>query len=256
MDPIILLLVKTLVASLIVGFVTASIQSWVDRFFLVILLAGLVGLPIQNAITVNLVVVALAASMMALRQGAVLRSVKEDWAMLVVPAVVGGMLGRLVSLQAPQSVLLVILGGYAVLAGLRMAFIKPAPERAGEPQPAWQALIAFFFGGLTGLLSAGGKPFSVPLYNRVLGHHPKRAYALASVGVTAAAFSAVGTQVAVGVPFASGDLALAAYAFVLITVTALAVQRIWSQRLNQIVTWIISPLLVLVGIRFLLMGLR
>ena len=255
MHPIILLLVKTLVASLIVGFVTASIQSWVDRFFLVILLAGLVGLPIQSAIAVNLVVVALAALTMALRQGAVLRSVKEDWALLIVPAVIGGMLGRLLSLQVPQSVLLVTLGGYAILAGVRMALVRPGPERTDQPQPAWQALIAFFFGSLTGLLSAGGKPFSVPLYNRILGHHPKRAYALASVGVTAAAFAAVGTQIAVGVPFASGNLALAVYAFVLITVTALGVQRIWSQRLSQIVTWVISPLLVLAGIRFLMVAL-
>jgi len=32
----------------------------------------------------------------------------------------------------------------------------------------------------------------------------------------------------------------------------LGVQRIWSPRLNQVVTWIIAPLLVLVGIRFLI----
>jgi len=35
----------------------------------------------------------------------------------------------------------------------------------------------------------------------------------------------------------------------------LGVPRIWSPRLNQVVTWIIAPLLVLVGIRFLMMGL-
>jgi hypothetical protein len=35
----------------------------------------------------------------------------------------------------------------------------------------------------------------------------------------------------------------------------LAVQRFWTPRLNQVVTWIISPLLVLVGIRFLLVAI-
>ncbi len=77
MNPTVLLLIKILVASLIVGFVTASIKSWVDRFFLVILLTSLVGLPIQQSITINLVVVALAALMLALRQGGNLKSVAK-----------------------------------------------------------------------------------------------------------------------------------------------------------------------------------
>jgi uncharacterized membrane protein YfcA len=255
MPPTLLLLIKILVASLIVGFVTASIRSWVDRFFLVILLTGLVGLPIQRSIAINLVVVALAALMMALRQSGVLKSVREDWAILVLPAMLGGMLGRLLGLQIPTRTLVVALGAYAVLAGLRMAFIKPLPERDDKVHPAWQAPVAFLFGGLTGLLSAGGKPFSVPIYNWAMGHHPQRAYALASVGVTAAAWSAIGVQVGVGIPFAAADLVLAAYAFILVTLTALAVDRFWTPKLNSVVTWIIAPLLVLVGIRFVMMGL-
>ncbi len=43
---LVILLLKGLLAAMIVGFVTASIQSWVDRFFLVILLISLIGLPI------------------------------------------------------------------------------------------------------------------------------------------------------------------------------------------------------------------
>jgi len=255
MPPTLLLLIKILVASLIVGFVTASIRSWVDRFFLVILLTGLVGLPIQRSIAINLIVVALAALMMALRQSEVLKSVREDWAILVLPAMLGGMLGRLLGLQIPTRTLVVVLGAYAVLAGLRMAFIKPLPERDDKAHPTWQAPVAFLFGGLTGLLSAGGKPFSVPIYNWAMGHHPQRAYALASVGVTAAAWSAVGAQVALGTPLAAADLALAAYAFILVTLTALGVSRFWTPKLNSVVTWIIAPLLVLVGIRFVMMGL-
>jgi uncharacterized membrane protein YfcA len=125
MNPTLLLLIKVLVASLIVGFVTASIKSWVDRFFLVILLTSLVGLPIQQSITINLVVVALAALMLALRQSEVMKSVREDWAILILSAGLGGILGRLLGLQTPAPVLLVVLGTYAILAGLRIIFIKP-----------------------------------------------------------------------------------------------------------------------------------
>ena len=64
----------------------------------------------------------------------------------------------------------------------------------------------------------------MPIYNWAMGHHPQRAYALASVGVTAAAWSAIGTQVATGTPLAPADLGLAVYAFILITLTALGVQ--------------------------------
>jgi len=255
MNPTLLLLIKVLVASLIVGFVTASIKSWVDRVFMVILLTSLVGLPITQSITINLVVVGLSALMLALRQSAVLKSVREDWALLIIPAILGGILGRLLGLSVSASILLVTLGVYAILTGLRLVFIKPMPERDDKAHPAWQAPVAFIFGGLTGLISAGGKPFSVPIYNWAMGHHPQRAYALASVGVTAAAWSAIGTQVVTGTPPALADLGLAAYAFILVTLTALGVSRFWSPKLNQIVTWIISPLLVGIGIRFIMLGL-
>jgi hypothetical protein len=75
------------------------------------------------------------------------------------------------------------------------------------------------------------------------------------VGVTAAAWSAIGAQIATGTPLAPADLGLAAYAFILVTLTALGVNRFWSPKLNQIVTWIISPLLILIGIRFIMLGL-
>jgi len=255
MNPTLLLLIKVLAASLIVGFVTASIKSWVDRFFLVILLTSLVGLPIQQSITINLVVVALAALMLALRQSEALKSVRENWAILILSAGLGGILGRLLGLQTPAPILLIVLGAYAILAGLRMVLIKPLPERDDKVHPAWLSPVSFLFGGVTGLLSAGGKPFSVPIYNWAMGHHSQRAYALASVGVTAAAWSAVGTQVATGTPLAPADLGVDVYAFILITLTALGVSRFWSPRLNQVVTWIIAPLLVLIGIRFIMMGL-
>jgi len=60
-------------------------------------------------------------------------------------------------------------------------------------------------------------------------------------------------QIAIGRPLAQGDLLLAVYLFAVIALTALAVERVWSERLNRVVTLIIAPILVAVGLRFLLM---
>jgi uncharacterized membrane protein YfcA len=250
------LLLKGLLAALIVGFVTASIQSWVDRFFLVIMLVGIVGLPIQDAVTVNLIVVSLAALMMLLRQTDVLTSVRQDWALVVIPAAVGAILGRIIGLNASAQVLTILLGAYALLAGLRLAFIRPLPEKETQAHPAWLAPIAFGASLLTGLLSAGAKVFQVPLFNIALGRHPKQAYALAALGVSVAAPLALATQIGLGATLTVSQTLLALYLFVIIVGVALIVQRFWTPKLNQVVTWIISPILILVGIRFLMMALR
>ncbi len=249
------LLLKGLLAALVVGFVTASIQSWVDRFFLVIMLIGIVGLPIEEAIAVNLLVVSLAALMMALRQSDVLRSVRPDWPMIVVPGAVGALLGRVLALSVSPAVLTVMLGVYAILAGLRLAFIRPLPEKETKARPAWLAPIAFGAALLTGLLSAGGKVFQVPLYNAALGRHPKQAYALAALSVAVAAPAALAAQIGVGVSLTAAQVLLALYLFALIVGVALIVQRFWTPKLNQWVTWVIAPILVLVGARFLWMAL-
>ncbi|MGQ9490400.1 MAG: TSUP family transporter [Anaerolineae bacterium] len=249
------LLLKGLLAAIVVGFVTASIQSWVDRFFLVIMLIGIVGLPITEAIPVNLIVVSLAALMMALRQSAVLGSVRQDWALVVIPAAVGAILGRVLALSLAPTVLLAVLGVYAILAGVRLAFIRPLPEKETKAHPAWLTPISFGAALLTGLLSAGGKVFQVPLYNAALGRHPKQAYALAALGVSVAAPVALATQISLGVTLTATQILLALYLFALIVGVALLVQRFWTPRLNQVVAWIIAPILVLVGVRFLMMSL-
>jgi len=249
------LLLKGLLAAVIVGFVTASIQSWVDRFFLVILLIGIVGVPIKEAITVNLIVVSLAALMMALRQSDVLRSVRADWTRIIVPGVVGAALGRMIALSVSPAVLTMLLGVYAILAGLRLAFIRPLPEKETKAHPAWLTPISFGAALLTGLLSAGGKVFQVPLYNAALGRHPKQAYALAALSVGVAAPVALAAQIGVGVSLTNAQVLLALYLFTLIVGVALIVQRFWTPKLGQWVTWIISPILILVGARFLYMVL-
>ncbi len=249
------LLLKGLIAALIVGFVTASIQSWVDRFFLVILLVGIVGLPIQDAVTINLIVVSLAALMMLLRQTDMLTSVRQDWPLVVIPAAVGAILGRVIGLQVAANALLILLGMYAMLASLRLAFIRPLPEKETGAHPAWLAPIAFGASVLTGLLSAGAKVFQVPLFNIALGRHPKQAYALAALSVSVSAPLALATQIGLGVALSVSQILLALYLFVLIVGVALIVERFWTPKLNRVVTWIIAPVLALVGIRFLMLAL-
>ncbi len=250
------LLLKGLLAALIVGFVTASIQSWVDRFFLVILLVSIVGLPIQEAVTINLMVVSLAALMMVLRQTDVLTSVRQDWALVIISAIIGAVLGRIVGLNVTAQVLMILLGLYALLAGLRLAFIRPLPEKETRAHPAWLAPIAFGASLLTGLLSAGAKVLQVPLFNIALGRHPKQAYALAALSVSVSAPIALATQIGLGAAPIVSQVLWALYLFVLIVGVAIIVQRFWAPKLNQVVTWIIAPILVLVGIRFLMLALQ
>lgn len=148
-------LLKGLLAGVIVGFVTASIKSWVDRFFLVILLVSLVSLPIQEAVVINLIVIALAALMLALRQWPALSSVREEWPRIILPGILGGVLGRLVALQTQAPIVLIVLGIYAILVGLRLVLIKPMPEREAKAHSNWLPPVAFIAGGLAGFLSAG-----------------------------------------------------------------------------------------------------
>ncbi len=256
MELTLALLLKGLLVAIIVGFVTSSIKSWVDRIFMVIMLVGIVSLPIQDAIVINLIVLGLSALMLALRQWPVLSSVREDWPRLIIPSILGGVLGRLLALKTGAPVLMLVLGIYAILVGLRLVLIKPMPEREGKAHSNWLIPVEFLAGGLTGFLSAGGKPFKVPVYNWILGHHPQRAYAMASVGVSVAAWSALTTQFAVGQPLSAGNLVFAVYEFIIVTLVALGIERIWSPKLNKIVTWIISPILVVVGVRFILLAVH
>ena len=254
-----IILVKGLIAAIVVGFVTASIRSWVDRVFLVIMLVGIVGLPIGEAIIVNLTVVGLAALLMVIRQRKVLRGAVPagglEWMLIIIPAIVGGIAGRFIGAAVAPKFLLAALGAYAILVGLRIVFIKPLPERQTKAHPAWFVPVSLGSGFLSGFISAGGKPFVIPAYNNAMGHHPQRAYAFASLGVVTASWTAIATQaVFVATPVAA-DLILSVYEFVLVTLVAIIANKFWSERLNKIVNLTIAPILIIVGIRFLVMAL-
>ena len=250
-----IVMLKGLAAALVVGFVTASIRSWVDRFFLLIMLVGIVGLPIGEAVLVNLVVVSLSALLMVFRQRKALgsaTSARTAAFLIVAAAVAGGIAGRIVGAVSPPKVLLGALGVYAVLVGLRILFMKPLSERETKAHPAWLAPVALGSGLLTGFLSAGGKPFAVPAYNNAMGHHPQTAYAYASLGVVAAAWSALATQFGLVAVVSPADLVLGLYEFALVTLVVLLMNRLWSEKLNRIVNLTIAPILIIVGVRFII----
>lgn len=253
------LLLRGLLAALIVGFVTSSIRSWVDRVFLVIMLTGIVGLPIVQAIQINLIVIALAALLALLQQRKQLHGAvppgSHEWLLITIPALLGGVAGRVIANQIKPTMLLGLLGVYAILVGLRIFIIKPLSEKETKAHPSWFIPVSLGSGLLTGLISAGGKPFAVPLYNNAMGHHPQKAYALATVAVVTAAWTALGTQLVLALPSWS-QLILALYEFVLVTVVALIVQKFWTEKLAKIVNLTIAPILILVGIRFLLVAIR
>lgn len=255
-----LVLLQGFIAALIVGFVTASIKSWVDRVFLVIMLVGILGLPIQEAIIINLGVVALASLVMIIRERKLLHPTgpigPATWALIAIPASLGGLAGRFVGSVLSPQVALAILGLYAIMVALRILFIKPLEERETKAHPAWFFPIAFTSGMFAGFISAGAKPLAVPAYNTAMGHHPKQAYAFATLGVVAATWTALITQVAFIAPPSTSALVLSLYEFSSITVVALVVNRFWNQKLQKIVHYAIVPILVLVGIRFFLQATR
>ena len=240
-----------------VGFVTASIRINVDRFFLVILLVFLVGLPFDRAILINLLVVLAAAGILFFRQSQGLRKLPRQYLLpIVVSSAVGGVAGRCLGLALPQSLLLLLFGVYAVGVGLRLVLVKVDPRAAAVSPPTRLVPLFLSFGLIAGLLSAGGKPFKVPILNRWFGFPPPMAYVLSTVGVACAITAALAAQLILAPGTITGEIAAWALFFILsITAISLVVERFWSQMLQKYVSWAIAPILVAIGVRFLLVAI-
>jgi uncharacterized membrane protein YfcA len=251
------LVLKAILAALIVGFVTASIKINMDRFFLVILLLFLVGLPFQEAILINLLVVLSAAVILFYRQSQGLRKLPRHYLpAVVVSSAVGGLAGRALGLALPQTVLLILFGVYAIGVGLRLVLVKMDPKAAGPCPPGRLTPLFLCFGLVAGLLSAGGKPFKVPILNRAFGFSPPMAYMLSTVGVASAITAALVAQLILAPGAITGEIvAWAAFFIVAITIVSLVVERFWSQSLQKYVSWTIAPILVFIGVRFLLVAM-
>lgn len=251
------LIFKAILAAVIVGFVTTSIKINMDRFFLVILLLFMVGLPFQEAILINLLVVLAAAGILFYRQAPGLRKLPRHYLPAIVgSSALGGLAGRALGLALPQSVLLILFGVYAVGVGLRLVLVKVDPKAAAACPPVQLAPLFLFFGLIAGLLSAGGKPFKVPILNRFFGFPPPMAYMLSAVGVASAITAALAAQLILAPQSITVEIvAWAAFFIVSITAVSLVVERLWSPVLQKYVSWTIAPILVIIGVRFLLVAI-
>ncbi len=251
------LVLRAVLASLIVGFVTASIKLNMDRFFLVILLVFLIGMPLEQAILVNLLVLLVAAVILYARQGRGVRAIPRDFLVVIAASsAVGGVLGRLLGLSVPPSVLMILFGIYAIGVGLRLVLVKPNIGAAAGCSSGRLVPLFLFFSVVTGMLSAGGKPFKIPILNLGFGFPLPRAYMLSSVGVAAAVASALATQLVIAPGSFTGEILLwSAWFAVSITLVSLLVEKFWTPTLQKWVSLAISPVLVIVGVRFLLLAM-
>ena len=243
---------RALLISLVVGFVTSSIRSYIDRIFLVLLAVFLLHMPIKEAILVNLIVMALASSFFYARHEGKLAALPRGFAWwTALSAAMGAALGRGLGLALSSQALAVVLGVYAVAVGVRLLLVKIPSQGSATPGPAAYPL-AFAWAILTGLISAGGKPFQVPVLTKGLRLPPNVAYLIASLGTLSAALAAILTQVTVAPEALGGHLfTWATYFFASITTVALVVERYWTPRLQQAVSYVIAPLLVLAGLRLM-----
>jgi len=87
------------------------------------------------------------------------------------------------------------------------------------------------------------------------GASPQRAYVIATVAVLTASISALGTHLVLGGEYTLRYAEYAVYFAVSIALVSLAVDRVWTPKLQRIVSLVVGPVLVLVGVKFLMLAL-
>ncbi len=244
--------------AIIVGFVTSSLRIWVDRVFVALLLLTMGHLPIDTAVRINLLVLLLAATSHGLirREGWLWGDFArfpswEGW-MAVAGGLVGGAAGRLWAHSLSGAVLVGILGAYAIAMGLRLILVKPGDGKQTPGHPSWVTPISLGAGLFTGLISAGGKPFAVPLYNWAVGHKLPVAYAIATFSAIAAAAGAVLVEYACGKGFSSSMWETAIAIWLGVSLVAWITDRIWNPKLMKIVGILVALTLIAIGLKFLM----
>ncbi|WP_293173442.1 TSUP family transporter [Oceanithermus sp.] len=243
--------------ALIVGFVTSSLRIWIDRVFVTLLLLTIGHLPIDAAVRVNLLVLLFAALSHGLirREGWLWGAFGrfpswEGWA-AVLGGFVGGVLGRVWAQSLTAGVLVGVLGAYAIAMGLRLLLVKPGEGKPAPEHPGWIAPIALGAGLFTGLISAGGKPFTVPLYNWAVGHKLPVAYAIGTFGAIAAALGAVLAGYVYGPGFSGPTWATALAIWLGVSLVAWLTDRIWSPRLMKVTALLVAVVLISIGVKLL-----
>jgi len=235
---------------LIVSFVTFYLKIKIDRFFLVLLLMLWFGFDINKAIIINALVMFLASLLFIREHKENLTKLPRNISVtIILTALTGAFIGRLVGSQFNAKILIIILGVYAVLVGLRLLFLKPRPVEGGDLslRISW---IPFIFSILTGLISAGGKPLQIPMYTKFYKIPLPKAHLIASLGTMSAVIGLLLGQMVVDIHFFNMELFAWSWIYYagIISITLL-IENFWSQKGQKWVTYIVAPLLIIVGIR-------
>jgi uncharacterized membrane protein YfcA len=236
----------------IVGFVTTYLKITIDRIFLVLLLVLWMGFGIQQAVVINALVMLLASLMFFRKAGRELSQLPSavKWSVVTL-SLIGGILGRWLGLHTSARGLLLILGLYAVLVGLRLLLIKPKMVPEGKMR-AGVSVVTGLFSVLTGLISAGGKPLQIPVLVKGFKLSMPQAYLVASLGTIA---STVGFLVGElwftkAIPLSS--LAWSWIYFVGISLVMFVFEPLWNPKAQKWVTLLVGILLTAVGIKLII----
>ncbi|QSO47747.1 TSUP family transporter [Alicyclobacillus mengziensis] len=237
--------------TLIVGFVTTYLKITIDRIFLVLLLVLWMGFGIQQAVVINALVMLL-ASLLFFR-GARPQLAKlpggVKWSVVTL-SFIGGIFGRWLGLQMSSRGLLLILGIYAVLIGLRLLLIKPKMVPDGKLQ-AGVSVVTFIFSILTGLISAGGKPLQIPVFVKGFKLSMPQAYLVASLGTIASTVGFLSGELWFTKAIPLSNLAWSWIYFVGISLVMYILEPLWNPKVQKWVTLLVGILLTVVGIKLM-----
>jgi uncharacterized membrane protein YfcA len=241
----------TMLVALIVGFVTTYLNITIDRVFLVLLLVLWMGMDMQQAIVINALVMGLAALLFFRGQKSHLAQIPRPVVgSIVILSLLGGLISRWVSLQLSDRTLLIVLGAYAIVVGLRLLILKPKMVPNGSYRTR-ASVITFIFSLLTGFISAGGKPLQIPLLVKRCKLSMAQAYLVASLGtMSAVAGLLIGQVWFARVTFE--DLAWSWLYYAAITLVMFIFEPLRSNKVQKWVTLIAGVLLTLVGLKLII----
>lgn len=168
------------VSALIVGFVTAGLKIQFDRFFAIILLVSLMGLPVAGAVNTFLWIMFLSAGYILLKNKEKIKGMpqankKKFLTIIPLLAFIGVFIGTAVFNKASNSTLMIALGILALLYGLRLIFIhfKPHEFEYKNEKPIYQKICGMFgpvvSGFFAGFIGTTLKPLKIPFAVKI-GH--------------------------------------------------------------------------------------
>lgn len=236
----------------IVGSVTTYLKITIDRIFLVLLLVLWMGFGIQQAVVINALVMLLASLLFVRGARPQLAQLpgRVTWSVVTL-SFIGGIFGRWIGLQMSSRGLLLILGIYAVLIGLRLLLIKPKMVPDGKMQ-AGASVIPFIFSILTGLISAGGKPLQIPVLVKAFKLSMPQAYLVASLGTIASTVGFLTGELWFTKVILLSNLAWSWIYFVGISVVMYIFEPLWKPKAQKWVTLLVGILLTVVGIKLII----